>query len=67
MVMKYVIVGILALQKPAVFHHSVEMMMMAVVGWWVNSQRACWQREQYGVFLECTLLGSYLDDNFWKQ
>ena len=30
MVMKYVIVGILALQKVAIFEHNVQMMMIAV-------------------------------------
>ena len=46
MVMKYVIVGILALQKVAVFEHNVQMMMIAVFlmeKHWANSQKTCWK------------------------
>ena len=45
-VMKYVIVGILALQKVAIFEHNVQMMMVAVFlmeRGWASSQRTCWK------------------------
>jgi len=43
-VIKYVIVGILALQKLAIFEQNAQMMMMAISiaqGRRVNSQRKC--------------------------
>ena len=46
MVMKYVIVGILALQKVAIFEHNVQMMMIAVFLMekrQASSQRTCWK------------------------
>ncbi len=70
MVMKYVIVGILAFQKIAIFQHNAQMMMMAVFimeGCRMTSRRTCWQRERYGGFLECTLLGSYSEVDFRKR
>jgi len=70
MVVKYVIVGILALQKTAIFQHNAKMMMMAVYimgGHRVNTRRTCWQRERYGGFLESTLLGSYSKVDFRKR
>jgi len=70
MVMKYVIVGILALQKVAIFEQKVHMMMMAVYiaqGWRVNSQRRCWKFQRYGGFLEQMLLGSYSNGDFQKR
>jgi hypothetical protein len=70
MVMKYVIVGILALQKLAIFQQNAEMVMVVVFiagGRRKNSQRICWQNERYRGFLERTLLGSYLELDFWKR
>ena len=42
MVMKYVIMGILALQKVAIFEHNVQMMMIAV--FLMEKRRASSQR-----------------------
>ena len=70
MVMKYVIVGILALQKIAIFEQNAQMMMMAVFiaqGRRVTFQRKCWQFQRYRGFLQDTLMGSFLDREFWKQ
>ena len=70
MVMKYVIVGILALQKVAIFEHNVQMMMITVYlmkKHWASSQRTCWKWQRYGGFLDCTLLGSSLEEVFPKQ
>src|SRR5579875_2343303 len=70
MVMKYVIVGILALQKIAIFQHNVHMMMMAVFiaqRWRINSHKRCWRFQRYGGFLEQTLMGSYSDGDFRRQ
>ena len=61
MIMKYVIVGILALQKVAIFEHNVQMMMIVVFlieKYRTSSQRTCWKWQCYGGFLDCTLLGS---------
>ena len=46
MVIKYVIVGILALQKVVIFEHNVQMMIIVVFlmkKHWVNFQRICWK------------------------
>ena len=54
-VMKYVIVGILAMQKLAIFQQKVQMMVMAVFmaqGWRGDFGRSWWQFERYGGFLE---------------
>ena len=70
MVMKYVIVGILALQKVAIFEHNVQMMMIAVFLIEKNlasSQRTCWKWQRYGGFLDCILLGSGLEEVFRKR
>ena len=67
MVMKYVIVGILALQKVAIFEHNVQMMMVAVFlmeKHRASSQRTCWKWQRYGGFLDCTLLGSGSEEVF---
>ena len=70
MVMKYVIVGILALQKVAIFEHNVQMMMDAVFLMEkrrASSQRTCWKWQHYEGFLDCTLLGSGLEEVFRKR
>ena len=67
MVIKYVIVGILALQKFAIFQQNAQMMIMAVFiaqGRRVNSRRQCWQFQRYGGFLDQTLMGSFSDGDF---
>ena len=70
MVIKYVIVGILALQKLAIFEQNVQMMVM---GFFiaqrgrVNFQRRCWQFQRYGGFLEHTLMGSFSEEDFRKR
>ena len=46
MVMKYVIVSILALQRVVIFEYNVQMMMIAVFlmeKHWASSQRTCWK------------------------
>jgi ATP sulfurylase len=56
--------GHLALQKLAIFQYNAEMVMVVVFiirKCRVNSRRICWQNEQYGVFLEYTLL-----DHIWS-
>ena len=72
MVMKYVIVDILALQKLAIFEQNVQMMMMAVfiIGGGqrrVISQRSCWQFERHGGFMEHTLFGSFSEVQFQRR
>ena len=70
MVMKYVIVGIFALQKVAIFEHNVQMMMIAVFLMEkhpASSQRTYWQWQHYGGFLDCTLLESGSEEVFRKQ
>jgi hypothetical protein len=70
--MKYVIVGILALQKLAIFEQNVQMMMMAVfiIGGGqrrVTSRRSCWQFERHGGFMEHTLFGSFSEVQFQRR
>jgi hypothetical protein len=67
--MKYVIMGILALQKLTTFQYNAQMVIVAVfiAGHKLNSHKRFWQNEWYKGFLECTLLGSYLELDFWKQ
>ena len=70
MVMKYVIVGILALQKVAIFEHNVQRMMIAVFlmeKCQTSSQKTCWKWQRYGGFLDCTLLGSGSKEVFRKR
>ena len=70
MVMKYVIVGILALQKVAIFEHNVQIMMIAVFlmkKHRASSQRTCWKWQHYEGFLNCTLLGSGSEEIFQKR
>jgi hypothetical protein len=70
MVMKYVIVGILALQKLAIFQQNVQMMVMAVFiaqGRREDFGRSCWQYQRYGGFLEHSLMGSYSKREFQKR
>jgi len=70
MIIKYVIVGILTLQKLAIFQLNVHMMMMAIYiaqGRRVNYQRRCWKFQRYRGFLEQTFMGSYSDGDFRKQ
>ena len=53
MVMKYVIVGILALQKLVIFEPNIQMMMMAIFSMdkhRATSQRIGWKWEHYGGF-----------------
>ena len=68
--MKYVTVGILALQKVAIFEYNVQMMMMMVVFIMkkhpASSQKTCWKWEHYGGFLGYILIGSSLEEVFWK-
>jgi hypothetical protein len=67
MVIKYVIMGILALQKRVIFQHNTEMVMVTAFiagGRRKNSQWICWQKERYRGFLEPTLLGSYSELDF---
>ena len=55
MIMQYVIVGILALQKVAIFGYNIQMMMIVVFlmeKHWASSQRTCWKWQHYGGFLE---------------
>jgi hypothetical protein len=62
MTMKYVIVGILALRKLAIFHQNVQMMLMVVFitqGRRVDFGRSCWRFQRYGGFFEQTLRGSF--------
>ena len=69
-IMKYVIVGILALQRVAIFEHNIQMMMIGVFlmdKHWASSQRTCWKWQHYGGFLDCTLLGSGSEEVFRKQ
>jgi hypothetical protein len=66
-VMKYVIVDILALQKLAIFQQNVQMMMMAVFitqGRRVDFGRSCWHFYRYEGFLEQTLMGSFPEREF---
>jgi len=70
MVIKYVIVCILALQKLAIFEQNVQMMMMAIFivqGWRVNVQRKHWQIPRYGGFLEYERKRTFWDGDFRKQ
>ena len=57
MVMKYIIVGILALQKVAIFEHNVQMMMIAV--FLIEKHRASSQ--------DCNLLRSSSEEVFQKR
>ena len=66
-IMKYIIVGILALQKVAIFEHNVQMMMIAVFlmeKHRTSSQRTRWKRQLYEGFLDCILLGFGLEEVF---
>ncbi len=68
--MKYVIVGILVLQKLAIFQYNVQMMMKAVFntqGRRVDFGRSCWRFERYGGFLEQTLMGSFPERDFKRR
>ena len=70
MVMKYVIVGILALQKVAIFEHNLQMMMIVVFlmeKHQASFQRTYWKWQHYGGFLDCVLLESSLEEVFQKQ
>ena len=70
MIMKYVIMGILALQKVANFKHNVQMMMIAVFLMEKNqasSQRTRLKWQYYGGFLDYTLLRSSSEEVFRKQ
>ena len=57
MVVRYVIVGILALQKLAIFQQYVQMMMISVFitqGRRVDFRRSCWRFQRYGGFVANT-------------
>ena len=67
MVMEYIIMGILALQKVAIFHQNVQLLMMTAFirgQRRVASHRSCWQFERHGGFMDHTLFGSFLEVEF---